>query len=114
MGPLPRGKEKAIYSVLRRYADLVFVEDGIVFICEAKMRPDPGAFAQLDLYSQLFPETPEFLEFSNYPIKRIFVTTTLDKALEKMAEEYDIEYIVFAPQWAKEYLETVLLREKRV
>lgn len=111
LGPLPNVREKAIYSVLRRYADLIFIEDRTVFIVEAKIRPEPGALGQLDLYAQLFPKTPEFSEFSTYPIKTILLTTTLDKEVKKLAAEYGTEYVVFAPDWAKEYVQSIILRQ---
>jgi len=103
LGPYPEQEKSKLYSVLRRWADCVFVENKTVYILEAKMRAEPGAIGQLELYKKLFPDTPEFYQFRKYPIKLIFLTTIRDKVVEKLCKEKGIQYIVYSPAWVKEW-----------
>ena len=103
LGPLPLQKDSAMYGILRRWADLIFKDKGIIYIVEAKMKPEPGAIGQLKLYNELFPKTPEFSEFKDLPRKLIFLTTVKDLELKKITIRDDIEYVVYQPDWVKEY-----------
>lgn len=108
VGPLPKTENSSFFSVLRRWADLVFVEDDIVYIVEAKVRPDPGALSQLKLYERLFPQTPEFSQLSNKQIKLVFLTSMEDKEVKKLAAELGIEYEVYRPAWLDAYIKEVI------
>jgi len=103
LGPRLKGKEGAMYGVIRRWADLVFKDDNTIYIVEAKIRPDVGALAQLELYCQLFPKTPEFSEFALLPIKLIFLTSIDDKEARRLAKDKGIDFVVYSPQWVKDY-----------
>lgn len=104
IGPIPRPEEAKWYKMVRRYPDIVFYEKGIVYIVEAKVRADPAAIAQLELYIKLFPDTPEFVEFKDKPIKLIFLTSCDDLYLRKLCKEKNIEYVFYQPEWIKLYL----------
>ena len=104
LGPAVFEGEEKLYQMLRRWADAVVFTGKEVLIIEAKMRPDPAGIAQLELYRKLFPETPEFKMFWKYPVKLVFLTTWLDKAVKALCDEKKIEYVVYCPDWAKEYI----------
>lgn len=104
LGPLPKADKPMYYTQLRRFVDLLFYESGVVYLVEAKVRPDPGGISQLELYKELFPDTPEFSMYKDQPLKLIYLTTITDKVVEKMCNDRDIEYILFCPDWMKEYL----------
>ncbi len=87
---------------LLRWADAIFIKDGIVHIVEAKLRPMPGALAQLELYNKLFPETPEFIQYKNWPRKLVFLTTILDTAIAEMTTEKGIDYEIFTEEEIKD------------
>lgn len=110
VGPIPGDGDAKYYSPLRRYADLIFYEGGIVHLVEAKVRPDPGGISQLELYKQLFPKTPEYVQFKDQPIKLIYLTTFHDPEVKQMCEDREIEYVVYCPDWMKKYQEERLFR----
>lgn len=104
LGPLPPKKQPQYYTQLRRFVDLIFYESGVVHLVEAKVRPDPGGISQLELYGEIFPNTPEFSMYKDQPVKLIYLTTIHDKVVESMCAKRNIQYIIFCPDWMKEYL----------
>lgn len=110
MGPIPSGAATNLVGVIRRWADAVFFENDTIYIIEAKIGPDVGAIAQLELYRNLFPKTPEFSLWKDKPIKLIFLTTIMDKAAKQLAESKGIEYITYSPAWVKEYWDEKIKR----
>lgn len=92
LGVVP-GKEMAReYMVILRWADLVFVENGIVHIVEAKLRPDAGAIGQLEHYKLLFSRTPEFSQYWNYPVELILLTSYMDLEIVELCSKKGIKY----------------------
>ena len=110
LGPLPDVKKPSYYSMLRRWADLVVDLPDKVIIVEAKMRPDPGAISQLELYKKLLPLTPELTPCHGKPIELVFLTTMRDEMVEDLCKEKGIRYVVYQPKWVKEYWEEVQYR----
>lgn len=95
LGVVPTKELAAMYSVILRWADAVFVEGGVVYIVEAKLRPSPGAVGQLEFYKQLFYNTPEFKQFSTWPVELILLTTVLDLAMVELCSKKGIQYEIF-------------------
>jgi len=96
---IPANPEEAkLYSVLLRWADAVFIEDGYVNIVEAKLRPDLGTIGQLEGYKELFKVTPEFVSYENWPIKMILLSPVLDFATSQIASKKGIIYEVWKPK----------------
>ena len=96
---IPANPEEAkLYSVLLRWADAVFLEDGIMYIVEAKLRPDLGAIGQLEGYKELLKVTPEFSAYKNWPIKMILVSPVLDLATAEICTKKGIIYDVWKPK----------------
>ena len=110
LGPLPDARKPSYYTQLRRFVDLVFVENGIVYLVEAKVRPDPGGISQLELYNELFPQTPEFSHYHQNERKMIFLTSMVDEVVKKLCRDREIEYITFCPSWLQEYINKRIYR----
>jgi len=104
LGPYPKGHEEPIYGIVRRWID------GVV---EAKIRPDPGALSQLELYAKLFPKTPEFSMFKDKPLELVFLTTKTDPEVEALAKEKGIRYVVYRPKWVEEYIRELIIKKKK-
>lgn len=103
LGALPFSPEAKLYKGLRRWVDEVFLEGGVVFLVEAKMRPMPEGLAQLELYDRLFTKTPEFKELWDNPRRLIYLTTKYDETIDEMAKEKGIELIVYTAGWVDEW-----------
>ena len=95
LGPAIDYKEARMFSVVQRRADAIVLDDGKVLIIEAKLKPTPTALGQLEFYKELFPQTPAFSELADRPIELIFLTTFVDLALAKYAQDRGIKYETF-------------------
>ena len=89
--------EAKLYSVLMRWADAIFLEDGVVWIVESKLRPDLGTIGQLEGYKDLFYVTPEFSSYANWPVKLILLSPVLDAGIAQICAKKGITYEVYSP-----------------
>ena len=95
---IPANPEEAkLYSVLLRWADAIFIEDGVVHIIEGKLRPELGAIGQLEGYKELFAVTPEFSVYANWPINLILLSPVMDLGIAQICSKKGITYEVWAP-----------------
>ena len=96
---VPANPEEAkLYSVLLRWCDAVFLEDGIMWIVEAKLRPDLGAIGQLEGYKELLRVTPEFSAYEKWPIKLILLSPIMDLGIAEICTKKEIIYEVWKPR----------------
>ncbi len=98
LGQVATKEEAKYYKVILRWADAVFIKDGFVNIVEAKLRPDLGVIGQLEGYAKLFPVTPEFSQYKNWPIKMILLSPYLDLNIAELTKEKSIIYEVWDPE----------------
>ena len=96
LGVLPTKQLAKMYSVMLRWADAIYLKEGTVYIVEAKLRPMPGAIGQLELYKQLFVNTPEFKAYWHWPIRMVLLTSIHDLQMVEFASSKDIAYEVFS------------------
>ena len=89
--------EAKLYSVLMRWADAIFIEDGAVNIVESKLRPDLGTIGQLEGYKDLFYVTPEFVQYANWPVKLILLASVMDLGIAQICAKKGITYEVYKP-----------------
>ena len=89
--------EAKFFQVALRWADAIFIEDGFVNIVEAKLRPDLGVFGQLEGYKELFPITPEFEAYKEWPIRMILLSPLMDLGIAQIATKKGIIYDVYKP-----------------
>ncbi len=100
---IPANPEEAkLYSVLLRWADAVFLDDGRMWIVEAKLRPDLGTIGQLEGYKELLKVTPEFEQYKDWPIEMILLSPVLDFGVAQIASKKGIVYEVWSPPEWKE------------
>lgn len=103
LGQLPTQEKARMYQVLLRRADAVVIQDDSLIIIETKMYPDLSGLGELIEYRELIKKTPRFEKYRFSPIKLIFVTTSLDYNMKQTMAKNNIEYVVYSPQWAKDY-----------
>ena len=95
---IPANPEEAkLYSVLLRWADAIFTEDGTVYIVEGKLRPELGVIGQLEGYEELFKVTPEFIAYAEWPIKLILLSPVMDLGIAQICSKKGIIYEVWKP-----------------
>ena len=97
LGVVPTKEMARQYMVLLRWADAVVIHNNEVLIIEAKLRPQPGAIGQLELYQELFPQTPEFSAYKNHRIRLVFLTQFPDVDLAQLCSKKGIDYVIWPP-----------------
>jgi len=102
LGPVATQEQARLLSVTLRWVDAIFIKDGIVHLVEAKLKPDAKAIIQLRMYDSLFPQTPQFMTWWNFPRRKILVTTREDPEVQKLAIQDGVIYEVFNPPFLKE------------
>jgi len=98
LGQVANKEEAKLYKVILRWCDAIFIEDGTVYIVEAKLRPPFGVIGQLEGYGELFKVTPEFSQYSNWPVKLILLAPMLDLNIAELCKKKDITYEVWKPK----------------
>ena len=105
-------RELRALGVWRRFVDLLVVEPGRIHLVEAKLRGEPGALEQLDLYARLVPLTPELAPYRERPIVRHLVWAIRDPVIEAIARERGIVVHLFSPPWVDEYFTGLAARKR--
>jgi len=95
LGVLPTKELARMYMTILRWADAIFIKNGMVYIVEAGLRAGPGKIGQLELYKQLFPNTLEFTQYKNWPIQLLVLTDYMDLNMAELCSKKDIIYEVF-------------------
>ena len=98
LGVIPTKQMAREYLVLLRWADAVIVSKGVVYIVEAKLRPEPGAIGQLEYYKQIFPSTLEFSQYENYPVKMILLSSIPDLGIAELCSKKGIIFEIFSKE----------------
>mgnify|MGYP001581549101 FL=1 len=105
-------ESRALRPVLR-WADAIAILPAEVVLIEAKIRAEPGAIAQLEVYRDLFPLTAELQPFLNRPLTLELVCAIEDPAVTAYARTRGIRVKVYRPSWLQEYLAKRARRETR-
>ena len=98
LGVADNPEQAKALSVTLKWADAIFIEDGFVNIVETKLRNLSAGIDQLNDYAELFPLTPRFDQWKNWPIKKILVAPFLDLFTAEKAAKNDVIYDVFKPE----------------
>jgi len=106
-------QRQAMLTRWRRWADAVVVEADRLLVVEAKIIPDVGVIAQLQLYLKLVPKTPELTPYLNRQIVGVLVTAADNPELNAMAAEAGFEAHIYHPAWVDDYLQTLSARQGR-
>ncbi len=105
LGPLPTVDLSRMFMVTQNWIDAIVKKESEVLLIEAKLRNESAGIGQLLLYDSLFRQTPEFTELHEYPRKLILLCYRNIPAVREAVKQYDIEYVVFQPQWLIDALE---------
>jgi len=98
LGVLPTKELAKMYMTLLRWCDAIVISDGIVYIVEAKIRPEPGAIGQLELYKELFPNTPEFEQYKGWPVYLVLLSSMVDLNIAELCSKKGIIFEVFTEE----------------
>jgi hypothetical protein len=106
-------QEYNMIGVRRRWVDALIIYKDSVELIEAKMIVEPFVVAQLELYKQLFPQTPGLQDFSNLPVTMTVVTAISDPAVTKYLRGRGMNEIIFKPAWVDDYLNSRPWRKRQ-
>lgn len=107
------GAELRMVGVWRRWVDALVLKKDRVILVEASVLPAPGKIAQLALYEELLPHTPELGKFAKFPVEKVLLSAAEDPVLTKIAKRYGIKVVFYRPTWVVEYLRTLSPRSQR-
>jgi len=95
LGPLPSAEMARMYMVALRYADAIVDAEGKIIIIEASLLADPGKVGQLENYIKLFPSTPEFSQYKDWPIEAQLLSARMSLDTMELASAKGYKFIVF-------------------
>ena len=95
LGPVHDISNAAMYSVVLKYADLIYVENETIWIVEFKVRRQSGALGQLIIYREEIKKTVEFSPWLDLPIRLRLVVPVEDIAVKEACNKLGIVYEVF-------------------
>ena len=98
LGVLPTKEWARMYMTILRWTDAIVVKDGVIRIVESKLRADPGALGQLELYKKLFYNTPEFSAYKEWDVELVLLTAVLDVNMVELCSEKNITYALFTEE----------------
>jgi hypothetical protein len=107
LGEIVNQEAGKMYAFLRRWADAVVITTKEVIVIEGKIKPNPGVISQLQLYLSIFPRTPEYHNYRNWPIRGEIVCALRDTDVERMAREAGLDYVIYEPSFMKEILDNL-------
>jgi len=100
-------------SVWRRWVDAVVLQDHLVTLIEASVIPDVGHVAELELYLELWPMTPEYAEWRDVPTEGLLLYAVDDPVVRELAARRTIGVEVYHPPWVDEYLRRLPPRKRQ-
>jgi len=105
--------EARMLGVWRRWVDAVVFLPEYTLLIEAAILPDPGDVAQLDLYRELWPMTPEHADRRDLPVRGQLVYAVDDPPIRVLASRWGFTVDVFRPPWIDDYLGRMFPRKRR-
>jgi len=105
--------EIRLLGAWRRWVDAVIIGDREVTLVEAAVFPDPGDVAQLELYTRLWPATPEFQDYVTLPVRGVLLFAIPDPVVQQLAAERNLTVTYYRPLWVDSYLATLAARRRR-
>lgn len=88
----------------RYWVDAILIYPHEVILVEAGILPDPGDVSRLELYTRLWPLTPDVGDIVTLPARGHLVYGVPCAALEAVALEHGLSWETFTPPWVPEYL----------
>lgn len=96
--------QRALKTPMLLEADLIYVQDNTLVVCEFKVRRFQEAIGKLLQYALLIPETPDFQGWKPENIRLKVVFGRPDSLAQDLAARLGIEVEQFEPPWLQEMI----------
>lgn len=111
LGTAPDGVIKAMglgralrqFRPFRPEADAVILRPNEIVLIEAKIMKALDGLAKLPIYRDLISYTPELADFWELPVRCVLITPKPPLWFERVAKNFDIEYVIYSPDWIQKY-----------
>lgn len=111
LGTAPDGviKELGLYRALRQFrayrpeADAIIIRNNELVLIETKIINALAGLAKLPIYRDLISYTPELADFYDLPVRAVLVTAKPPLWFIRVAKNFDVEYVIYAPEWLSTY-----------
>ncbi len=121
LGPVPglepgetaRARVIGLARPWRPEVDAAAVQDGKLWIIEAKILKVVAGLGSLEVYANLVDQTPELERYRDLPIRKLLVVAHVTPQLDPAAARLGTEIDVFRPPWLVVYVEAYNLYQTR-
>ena len=93
------GADIKFFKPWRKYTDATVISPPYLDIIECKIWAPQQGFSDLLEYRELIPETPELQEFTDLTVRLFLVIPFTRPHWESMAQRYEINLVVWRPDW---------------
>lgn len=93
------GADIKFFKPWRKYTDATVIAPPYLDIIECKIWSPEKGFADLLEYRELIPQTPELEEFKDLIVRLFLVIPFTRPHWESMAKRYEINLVVWRPDW---------------
>ena len=100
-------------SAWKRWADAVVWLDGTVLIVEAAIIASPAKLGQLDVYLDLWHDTPEFSSYRDWTVRGHVLCAVGDPVVQRICDRRGHTYEVWCPAWVTNYLAEMAPHRRR-
>jgi len=106
-------EERRMLTRWRLEVDAIVLEPELVTLIETIVRPEWWKIPMLLLYERLFKVTEEYRDHWHKYIRKLIVTPLEAPFFRAFAADIGVDWAVYAPDWIKEYLQTLWPRRRR-
>jgi len=115
LGPIVRGElmpgpgvtERVLLPFGGGWADALVLLPDRTLLIECKIRANPEAIGELQLYERLFRRTEEFRDRWDLPLELVLLYAYGRREVLELAKELGITLIEFRPSYIREYYRTL-------
>jgi hypothetical protein len=90
----------------RLWADAVVWDPPQIIIVEAMVIPRLGKISQLAGYLKLWPQTPEYADYRDWPAQGILLMAVDSPVVRAVARDAGLLSVVYTPPWVAQWLLT--------
>ena len=112
LGAYAAEKGYRMYMSKAPRCDCLYVDDGILYIIEAKVVDEFKGIAELLNYKRLIPKTKSLQQYVGMPIELILLRAREKEDVTEAAIAENITPVLYRPEWVKEYL-AMLVQKRR-
>lgn len=110
---LSEAEKNMLMGAYNRWADAVVITPTSLILIEGAILPEVGDISKLELYAELLPRTPRYVQYADREIVKELVVALEDPVLMMLARRHGVRVVFFCPDWIADYISTLSTRKQR-